>query len=219
MSDDILGMTVRKLETLPVETLGAVYDLLEKLSDPEWVEATKWFLRKQDPWEDATPITDLLRKLGIADVCAQEPFKAADFFREDGQPDGIRFRLGTCIKVNFLRKVETAVPAAALNVYRFAQSSLNVPIVVALGGSDAAKTSLTYVAQLIRAQPQGQEGVLLTNGHSNFFYIEDDNGELSAVRCVWSSSECVWIVDADPVTALISSSRGCRIFSPAALVS
>ncbi len=50
MSKDMLGTTVRKLVTLPNTTLGIVCDLLEKLADQEWVEATKKFLRKENSW-------------------------------------------------------------------------------------------------------------------------------------------------------------------------
>ena len=46
----MLGTAVRKLVTLPNTTLGIVCDLLEKLADQEWVEATKKFLRKENPW-------------------------------------------------------------------------------------------------------------------------------------------------------------------------
>ena len=46
----MLGIAVRKLVTLPSQVLGLVCDLLEKLSDPEWIEATKKFLRKEESW-------------------------------------------------------------------------------------------------------------------------------------------------------------------------
>lgn len=62
MSKDMLGIAVRKLVTLPPQTLGIVCDHLDKLADPEWVEATKKFLRKENPWESeyenvAFPVT------------------------------------------------------------------------------------------------------------------------------------------------------------------
>ena len=53
MSKDMLGIAVRKLVTLPGRVLGIVCDLLEKFADPEWVEAAKRFLRKEDPWPKA----------------------------------------------------------------------------------------------------------------------------------------------------------------------
>ena len=54
MSKDMLGIAVRKLVTLPGSELGLVCDLLEKLSDPEWVALTKRFLRKEKTWEAVT---------------------------------------------------------------------------------------------------------------------------------------------------------------------
>lgn len=50
MFKDMLGVAVRKLVTLPSDSLGLVCDLLEKLADPSWVKATKLFLRKENPW-------------------------------------------------------------------------------------------------------------------------------------------------------------------------
>lgn len=47
---DMLGVIARKLGTLPAPVLKIVGDLLEKLLDPDWVEATKRFLRKENPW-------------------------------------------------------------------------------------------------------------------------------------------------------------------------
>lgn len=52
MSKDMLGIAIRKLVTLPNNVLGIVCDLLEKLSDPEWVMALKKFLRKENPWPE-----------------------------------------------------------------------------------------------------------------------------------------------------------------------
>lgn len=48
MSNDVLGPVVRKLIELPLNMLGVLYDLLEKLSGPhgeEWFEKLKKFLR------------------------------------------------------------------------------------------------------------------------------------------------------------------------------
>lgn len=54
MRKDMLGIAVRKLVTFPNEELGIVCDLLEKFSNPVWVEATKKFLRKENYWTGAT---------------------------------------------------------------------------------------------------------------------------------------------------------------------
>ncbi|MBI4119069.1 MAG: hypothetical protein HY452_02295, partial [Parcubacteria group bacterium] len=66
----MLGIAVRKLVTLPGSTLGIVCDLLEKLSDPEWVEATKKFLRKENPWK--MRLFEVWRTLTIGGVSRDE---------------------------------------------------------------------------------------------------------------------------------------------------
>ncbi|MBI4118748.1 MAG: hypothetical protein HY452_00610, partial [Parcubacteria group bacterium] len=66
----MLGIAVRKLVTLPGSTLGIVCDLLEKLSDPEWVEATKKFLRKENPWK--VRLFEVWRTLTIGGVSKDE---------------------------------------------------------------------------------------------------------------------------------------------------
>ncbi len=80
MSKDMLGIAVRKLVTLPSPTLGIVCDLLEKLSDQEWVGSTKKFLRKENPWEAPTAL-DLkvwkTIKLGTGGLKTSADFLAA----------------------------------------------------------------------------------------------------------------------------------------------
>ena len=52
MYHDMLGQIVQKLVAVREDALGAIYDLLEKLSDPEWITALKKFLRKENPWPE-----------------------------------------------------------------------------------------------------------------------------------------------------------------------
>ncbi len=77
MSKDMLGVAVRTLVTLPTQALGVVCDLLQKMSDPDWEEATKHFLRKENPWGEKAvgsfPIWKTIR-LGTG-------LKSADDFR------------------------------------------------------------------------------------------------------------------------------------------
>ena len=53
MEKNMLGEVVRKIVDLPLETLGVIYDLLEKSSGEarqEWLEELKKFLRKENCW-------------------------------------------------------------------------------------------------------------------------------------------------------------------------
>lgn len=92
MSKDMLGVAVRKLVTLPGHVLGIVCDLLEKLVDPEWVEATKRFLRKEEPWpklaERVFPVWKTV-KLGVhktleayKDALESNRFRIGDYARK-----------------------------------------------------------------------------------------------------------------------------------------
>jgi hypothetical protein len=195
-----------------------------KAADKQWAKEMAQVILGNDQVSASIPApikAILLGLLRTADVSAQEAFKAADFFREKGQPDGIKLWLGDTFKTQFLKgsgKIELDVPATTLNAYKLTEASVDGPIIAALGGNDAAKTSLTYMAQLIKVQPKGEEGVLLTNGWSNIFYVEDDNGGLWAVACYWYSTVRVWDVDAAPVTYPIKWDADFQVFSPAVLV-
>jgi hypothetical protein len=196
-----------------------------KATDKQWAEKMARLMLGNEQIAYSLPAPDrmvLLELLRTADGAAQEAFKANDFFKENDQPDGIKFWLGGNFKKHFLKgigKIELDVPAATLNVYKLRENSVDGPILGALGGNDVAKTSLAYMAQLIKAQPQGQEGVLLTNGWANIFYIEDDNGGLWAVDCYWRSDGREWNVEACPVAYPYRWLAGRQVVSPAVLVS
>lgn len=194
-----------------------------KSDDKQWAKEMARIMLGNEQFSASIPApikAVLLELLRTADVSAQEAFKAADFFKEKGHPDGIKFWLGNNFKTHFLKgsgKIELDVPAATLNAYKLREASVDGPILAALSGKDAAKTSLAYMAQLIKAQAKGQEGVLLTNGWANIFYIEDYNGGLWTVDCGWVSGDQAWYVLADPVSYPDGWVADSQIFSPAVL--
>lgn len=99
MSRDMLGTIVRKLVTLPVEVHGVVADLLPRLEDPEWLTATKRFLRKEDPW----------------------PEVADDMSKEDGQSPPIPLFekvSETSIRVFLKAPIPPPIKGARLEVWR-----------------------------------------------------------------------------------------------------
>ncbi len=60
---DMLGNIVRGLVTIPIEKLGLLADLLEKLASKrgeEWFYALGHFLRKEDPWLFNNPYLRLI---------------------------------------------------------------------------------------------------------------------------------------------------------------
>lgn len=60
-------------------------------------------------------------------------------------------------------------------------------------------------------QGNGEDGILLTNGYANIFYIRDINGVFWAVRCPWSGD--VWYVRATSVGPPRGWGGGSRVFS------
>ena len=62
MSKDMLGALIRKIVDLPLEMLGVICDLVEKLSGEagqKWFAELKKFLRKENCWIDVVVETIL----------------------------------------------------------------------------------------------------------------------------------------------------------------
>lgn len=212
----MLGVAVRKLVTLPGPVLGTVCDLLEKMADPEWVEATKRFLRKENPWPVIQKIiSDLLELIVTVNLPAVDSFRARDHFKVDTSGE---VRIGW-IGDNFCQvflsgdgRVETDVPEATLNVYRLLKSSLDGPIIAELG-EQIAEITLAQMFELLKRQGCGQQGVLITNGYTNVFYVRDAKGVLWAVGCLWVSGCGGWDVFAYSITDPDRWSGGLQVVS------
>lgn len=203
MLKDMLGVAVRKLVTLPASMLGTVCDLLEKMADPDWVEATKKFLRKENPWTDVQKAAGLLKFVKEVKLPAIKTFSAKDRFKV-GEIEGVKIGwFGDNFKAAFLTgdgKVERDVVEAVLRINEIRQSSVDGPIIAELGGEEMAETTLAQMYKMMKAQGFGQKGNLLVNSYANIFYIRDAKGVLWAVFCHWYSRYDVWHVGADPIT-------------------
>jgi hypothetical protein len=97
----------------------------------------------------------------------------------------------------FFNKVEESVLEKSLRYSRLLRHSVDGSILAELG--DTAESMLDQVYSLIECQPNGEEGVLLTNGWANIFYVRDANGELRAVSV--RRYDDGWNVDARSVEA------------------
>ncbi len=164
------------------------------------------FEAKICPTEDAVtaiPKPTILEPVTTVEVPGAETFKAADFFKERKQPDGIKFDLGSYFESHFLggsSHVEQDVSSATLRVHKLCKTSADSPIISELGGEAAAETTLTYVAAMIKKQPKGEDGPLLTNGYR------------------WGSGRQGWLVLAYPVAVPDVWHADYQVFSPAVLV-
>ena len=91
------------------------------------------------------------------------------------------------------------------------RNDLDNEIIAALGGEDAAEVGLADIWRLMERQANGEQGVLLTNGYANIFYVRDIEGTLRAVRVYWGGSG--WRVDATPVGYPFRWDAGSQVFS------
>jgi len=203
MSKDMLGTIVRKLVTLPAEVLGIVFDFLEKLADPEWVTASKKFLRKEEAWlkDEELSATIKFNKLlkcvaSMAVPEMTEKFVTNWNFQDD--PAIARFRMR--VSPNFYDRFGgTAVPPCAarkMNICKLVKCSKDRPIIDELGGESSVEVNLAQVFWMISQQPDRMYGKLCTNGNMNIFYVRNNEGTLNVIRCFCSPDLRCWCVDA-----------------------
>jgi hypothetical protein len=153
----------------------------------------------------------LLALLGSVDVGAVPEFVARDKFTTKDTPDGVQlYWMNETFQHNFLGKVETDVPECTFQKSRLTKGSLDKPILKELG--DRATISLAHLWELLKKQPKGEKGSLLTNGYANICYVEDERGTLWAVDADWYSGRG-WYVDASSVSGPHDWGAASRVFS------
>ncbi len=117
---------------------------------------------------------------------------------------------GHNFKKLFLEKVEENVPEAKLAVSWLERNSFDVPILTELG--DKAEVKLSYLFDLLAKQSNGEDGVLLTNGCANIFYVCGVDGNIWPVDAFWYSDVHSWFVEACSVELLDRWNGGFQIF-------
>lgn len=150
-----------------------------------------------------------LQLIATIHVCGAKRFVARGAFGKDN-PAGIKFYLWDNFRNNLLDKIEENVPETTLAVYTLTKASTDGPIRNELSNE---KTTLAYLHELISAQPNGESGLLLTDGKANIFYVLDAKGSLWAVRARWCSGSRGWVVSAGSVTDPDGWLAGCQVFS------
>jgi len=216
MKKDMLGAVVRKVVDIPVEMLGVIYDLAEKLlgeSGQEWLVELKRFLRKENCWTDEI-VKTILEFVGtVAVTLTAGKFIAKDNFVVNVNKNArvkISY-LGDNFRENFLGKIENLVGDISLAYHNLKESSRDIPIISELGGEELVETVLGVVFSLMCQQPNGEDGVLLNNGYANIFYVRDKSRVLWTVRVRWIGGG--WFVDAGSVGYPYGWGGGGRVFS------
>lgn len=111
----------------------------------------------------------------------------------------------------FLGKKIEPISKSELHYHKLRKGSVDGPIIAELGGKEKAETTLAEMFTLMEMQANGEEGVLLTNGYANIFYIRDIKGVLRAVCCDWGGGG--WRLGANSVEHPLEWNAGCQVFS------
>lgn len=111
----------------------------------------------------------------------------------------------------FLGKTEANVSPSTLGYGKLLQRAKAEVICAFLGGETLAETSLAEIYHLTSLQPNKQEGVLLTNGLANIFFVWDVNGLLRLVYVYWYGGGWGW--GADELSGVGGWRGGSQVFS------
>jgi len=111
----------------------------------------------------------------------------------------------------FFDKTVEPISEQELNYHKLTKNSVDGPIIDELGGEAKVETTLAEMFSLIALQPNGEDGVSLTNGYANVFYIRDVVGVLRAVCCRWGDGG--WHLYAGSVVAPFAWRGGGQVFS------
>lgn len=212
MSEDMLS------KVLVRELPGLMRDFMKKIhgdGGQEWIEAFKLFLKKQNPWPATQKvISNLLEFVASATLDPVDRFSLAEVIKA-GKIGNTEFWFSENFKRIFGSLVETDVSAATMRISRLKKNSVDGPIISELGISEYTRSFIAHIIALACRQGQGQEGVLLTNGWWNVFYVPDPNNPETfwAVSCDWGASRGRWNVDAGPVSRPYKWSAGSQVVS------
>lgn len=169
-------------------TLGQVEAVWNKLGGVEGVARFLAARVKIVPME-------LLKHVSAVEVLGAAKFVAANHFKV-GTASGVKIGwLSNEFKEFFLGKTEESVDPATLTIHRLIDASLDAPIMAELG--PRTETSLAELFALFQKQGNGENGLLLTNGCANIFYIRGTDGNLWAVGAFWHCDS--WYLDARSV--------------------
>lgn len=155
----------------------------------------------------------LLKFVGAVMVSATEVFVVADHFtvNTSAMAEVKIGYLGDNFKKWFLGKTEEPNNQTELTYATLSRASVDKPILDELGNT--VETTISMVWELLKLQPNGEGGVLLTNGYANIFYVRDTNNTLRAVNASWHVDDGGWYVRASSVGYPYEWRAGYRVFS------
>ena len=141
-------------------------------------------------------VSKILRlvKSEIAIPAVTEPFVVADHFQENIGSGVVKpwkkgevkiSYVGDNFKTHFLGQVVGVRDGQILSCHQLVKNSYDTVMRAELG--IGIETDLACLWSLLEQKPEGEEGVLLTDGYTNIFYITDVSGVVRTVNVQWSS--------------------------------
>lgn len=188
--------------------LGELFDQCSGENGQARFEEFKLWLKK---------VGQLLQHVRSVSVGAVMRFAVADHFKKDISETAVVkiAYLGDNFKKYFLDKIEDGISATILAAHTLLKSSLDAPIRTELGEKREI-TTLAHLYELLKKQAKGEDGILLTNGYANIFYMVGIDGNFWAVGVIWDSFGGGWDVGANSVENPRRWRDGNQVFSQAA---
>jgi len=158
------------------------------------------------------PLLELIGSTMVIPAMTEKFVAREKFVRDTSKKARVKISyLGDNFSIWFLGKIEESFGGSTLWCGKLRKASVDAPILSELGGEAKAETSLTEMFALMEKQANGEDGILLTNGYANIFYIRDINDVLRAVGCSWNDDG--WFVDARFVEYPSEWGAGRQVFS------
>lgn len=123
------------------------------------------------------PLLQFIRQIPFPDTSWFVP--ADHFARNNAQGVYLFPSCADLMKHNFPKKLEDKVPPVTLMIYQLTEAVGDEVIISALDGR--AEILFAHLWKLLKQQPHGEPGQLLTDGQPNICYIGDAEGTLKVV--------------------------------------
>ena len=179
-------------------TAGPLNQLLVNLAGQDsarWEEQFKHFLRQEPCWVKAQvqqiqPTSLLTLVSSIVIPATTESFHAKKKIVVDtGRKAKPKiYFVSDNVKEWFLQGdglIEAPMGESTIYYHKLERSSADGLIIEALGGQDKVVSTFAQIHALMTNHHNGEEGVLLTNGWWNIFYVKGANGVLRPVPVAW----------------------------------
>ncbi len=219
MMSKFIGVDAAKLAGLQIDTLQKLRN--GQLTVDQWERFNNLSLEDREirfggMKEQQSSVSLLVLAGTVAIPESSEPFVASERFV-------VNTKRNAPVKISFLwnnfsewfltgnSKTEAPIVEQTLRYYTLRKASHDGSIIDALGGAERSDTTLSRMFSLMEAQGKGEDGVLLTNGYANIFYVKDRKGVLRTVHVHWFGGG--WRVDADSVMIPVRWDAGHRVFS------